>query len=422
MRFQWSKNAMAIFLLLHTAMPAYNQIPGCTDPFASNYNASATINNGSCIYPATSLSPTIKVDPITDSLIESSGLQIAGNALWSFNDKDGTATLYRIDTISNSLQQRVILQGATNNDWEDIAFDGTYLYIGDFGNNLNGSRTDLKIYKFPFSAIPDYTSNPVAIIPAQQIEVINFTYSDQPQPPVATAPNSTRFDCEAMVITNGRIHLFSKNWIDLNTTHYVINGTSAGNYIATPLETLATNYLVTAADKITGQNIIVLLGYQNSGTGNHFLHILSDYRADSFFSANKRRIDLPDATVMGQSEGISFRNGKYGYISNEKFVRTVGPFTITVNQKLRSFDLSNYVASYYSVFTFTGDGNWSAAANWGNNLLPPSTLPAGSDIIINPIAGGRCLLDINYTVSPGTRLTVNAGKNFLIQGNLTVQQ
>jgi len=415
------KKLFPFALLVIAPAVGYNQTPGCTDPFANNYNAAATVNDGSCTYTATSYTPPIKVDPITDSLFETSGLQVAGNALWSFNDKDGSATLYRIDTISNTLLQRVILQGATNNDWEDIAFDGTHFYIGDFGNNLTGARTDLKIYKFPFSAIPDYLSNPVATIPAQLIDVIHFTYSNQPQPPAATAPNATKFDCEAMIIENGKIHLFTKNWIDLNTTHYVINSTAAGTYTAAPLETLATNYLVTAADKVTGQNIIALLGYQNTGTANHFLHILSGYRADNFFSANKRRIDLPDASVMGQSEGITFRNGKYGYISNEKFVRTVGPFTITVNQKLRAFDLSNFVGNYYTVYTFTGNGNWSAAANWNNNSMPPSTLSNGAAIIIDPVAGGQCMLDIHYSLSPGTTLTVNAGKNFLIPGNLTVQ-
>jgi hypothetical protein len=412
-----------LLILLYIGVPviAYNQVYGCTDPLSSNYNSLATINDGSCTYNITSYAPSIKVDPITDSLLESSGLQMAGDNLWSFNDRGGSPTLYRIDTITNTLLQRVILSGATNVDWEDISFDGTYFYIGDFGNNLNGARTNLKIYKFPFSAIPDYISNPVAIIPAQQIEVINFTYSDQPQPPVATALNTAKFDCEAMIIDNGKIHLFSKNWIDINSTHYIINNYNAGTYVATPAETYATGYLVSAADKVAGQNIIVLLGYQSTGTGSHFIHILSDYKADSFFSGNKRRIDLPDATTMGQSEGITFRNGKYGYISNEKFVRTVGPFTVTVNQKLRSFDISNFVNNYFTTYIFNGNGNWSDSFNWRYNLVPPSTLIAGNEIIIDPVAGGSCTLDIPYTLPAGAKLTVNAGKKFLVQGNLIVQ-
>lgn len=401
------------------AASSFAQVQGCTDPLANNYNAAATSNNGTCTYNSSGYTPPVKVDPITDSLIESSGLQMAGGFLWSFNDGGGTATLYRIDTITNALLQRVILSGASNKDWEDIAFDGTYFYMGDFGNNANGARTDLKIYKFPFSAIPDYTITPVATIDAQQIETINFTYSDQVQPPVATAPNATAFDCEAMVVDNGKVHLFTKNWISLSTIHYVINSTNAGTYVATPMETLATNYLVTAADKVAGQNIVTLFGYQNTGTANHFLHILSDYRSDSFFTGNKRIINLPDATVMGQGEGLAFRSGKYGYISNERFSRTVGPFTITVNQKLRAFDVGSFVGNYFTTYVFTGNGNWSDSSNWKYNMKPPAMLIAGNEILIDP--AGDCLLDIPYTMPAGTKLTVSAGKNFLMNGNLTVQ-
>lgn len=419
MKYSLTKILFFLFMQAGIALKAYDQIPGCTDPLSNNYNPSATINDGSCTYNITSYTAAIKVDPLTDSLLESSGLQMAGNFLWSFNDRGGTATLYRIDTVTNTLLQRVILQGATNVDWEDIAFDGTNFYIGDFGNNANGARTNLKIYKFPFSAIPNYVSNPVVIMPAAQIETINFSYSDQPQPPVATTLNNTKFDCEAMIVDNGRIHLFTKNWIDLNSTHYIINSTAAGTYIATPSETLATNYLVTAADKVAGQNIITLLGYSNTGTGNHYLHVLSNYSGENYFSGNKRRIDLPDASIMGQSEGISFRQGKYGYISNEKFIRMVGPFTITVNQKLRAFDISSFVGDYFTTYTFSGDGNWSDEANWHYNVKPPSALIAGNKIIIDP--SGNCLLDVSYTMPPGTTLTVTPGKKFLVNGNLIVQ-
>ena len=179
------KNLIAFLFLVFTYGFSYSQTPGCTDPLASNYNSSATNNNGSCTYNTTSYSPTIKVDPLSDSVIETSGLQMAGGYLWTFNDRNGKPSLYRIDTVSNNIPQRVILSGATNIDWEDIAFDGTYFYIGDFGNNQTGGRTDLKIYKFSFNAID--LNNPVDTIQPNEIETINFIYNDQPQPVVASA-------------------------------------------------------------------------------------------------------------------------------------------------------------------------------------------------------------------------------------------
>jgi hypothetical protein len=360
-----SATGLFVYLFLQTGV-AHSQVYGCKDPAANNYNPSATVNDGSCTYNTTSYTPPIEVDPISNVLVESSGLQWAGNSLWSFNDGGGAAAIYRIDTASNALLQTVNLGGASNVDWEDITFDGTYFYVGDFGNNANGARTDLKIYKFPLSAIPDYATNATVTIPVGQIEVINFTYSDQTQPPVATGGNNTKYDCEAMIVDGGKIHLFTKNWIDVNTTHYVINSTAAGTYVATPLETLATGYLVTAADKAPGANVIVLLGYQVTGFGNHFMHLLSDYSSGLYFNGNKRRIDLPTAGEMGQAEGITFRNDTYGYISNEYFTRTSGGFTITVQQKLRSFNTTSFVSAYVLPLQLK---NFSVVKSNGANLV-----------------------------------------------------
>jgi hypothetical protein len=394
-------------------------VPGCTDPTANNYNTAATVNNGSCTYNPTSYSPATKVDPITDSLPESSALQFAGNYLWSLNDRGGGAVIYRIDTITNTLLQRVYLQGVENNDWEAIAYDGTNLYIGDFGNNFDGARTNLMIYKFPFSIIKDHITHPVDTISSSAIQTITFTYSDQPQPPQPVALNTTVFDCEAMIVDSGKIHLFTKNWQAVNTTHYVINGITAGNYVATPVETLNTNYLVTEAAKAPGRSVVALFGYQNAGTANHFMHLLTQYSGGNYFNGNKRRLDLPDAVTMGQGEGLTFRNGGYGYISNEKFTRSLGPFTITVNQKLRAFNINSYIPNVPSTYSFIKNGNWNVASNWNYELIPPTTLAIGSQIIIDSAPGGKCILNVPYTVPAGTKLNVIAGKEFVVQGNLT---
>lgn len=411
-------------ILLASYFPASStaQVSGCTDPLSNNYNPAATINDGSCTYSQTSYKPPVKVNPLNDTIAETSGLQMMGNHLWTFNDSQGGAILYRIDTVTKAILQKILLEGATNIDWEDIGFDGRYVYIGDFGNNANGARADLKIYKFLFDAIPGYEDHINAVIPAQAIERINFTYSDQPVPLVATAANTTKFDCEAMVVDGGKIHLFTKNWTNSSTTHYVIADTAAGAYVATPLETLATNYLVTAADKIPGQDVIALLGYQNIGTANHFMHLLSAYSAGKYFNGNKRKIDLPDVLYMGQSEGITFRNGLYGYISNEKFVRTVFTTLITINQQLHSFAVQDWLQDLAKIYKFTGSGNWDVAANWSGNSIPPATLTGGSEIIIDPQPGGNCNLNIAYTLSKGCSLTVRPGKDFVLSNALEIQQ
>lgn len=329
-----------LFFILLKTFPSFSQVNGCTDPSANNYNPSATVNDGSCTYNVTNYIPTKIVDPISDTLKESSGLQWAGNSLWSFNDKNGTPDLYRIDTASKKILQTVRLSGATNVDWEEVTFDGTYFYVGDFGNNVNGARTDLKIYKFPFSSIPDYATTSQAAIDPAKIDIIKFRYSDQ-KDILAVELNSTKFDCEAMIVSGGKIHLFTKDWISYTSTHYVINSTLAGSYVATPVETLNTGYLVTGASKAPGQEVIALLGYIDAGFGNHYMHLLSAYSDGKYFNGNKRKIDLSTASEMGQAEGITFRNDSYGYISNEKLQT---PFS-TVYQKLHSFNTSSFIPS-----------------------------------------------------------------------------
>jgi hypothetical protein len=223
-----------------------------------------------------------------------------------------------------------------------------------------------------------------------------------------------------MLVENGKIHLFTKNWLDLTSTHYIINSTNAGSFLLNPVETLATNYLVTAADKAVGQNIIALLGYQNIGAGNHYIYLLSNYSNGLLFNGNKRKIDLPNATIMGQGEGISFRDDSTGYISNEKFLYSFAGFNFTVNQKLRAFNIGPFVSTFSTNYIFTGNGNWSAAANWKNNLKPPAILPANSQIIIDPVENGECIVDIPYTVAAGKQIIVLPFKKLSVKGNLTI--
>lgn len=71
-------------------------------------------------------------------------------------------------------------------------------------------------------------------------------------------------------------------------------------------------------------------------------------------------------------------------------------------------------------YRFTGNGNWDNAANWLNNSIPPAILSSGSQIIIDPVAGGVCVLNISYTLSAGAVFTVMAGKNLSISGNLEI--
>ncbi len=74
-----------------------------------------------------------------------------------------------------------------------------------------------------------------------------------------------------------------------------------------------------------------------------------------------------------------------------------------------------------STYIFTGSGNWDVANNWANNIIPPSSLPPGAEIIINPSGSNPCILNILQNISSGAKLTIAAGKNLLVQSNISIQ-
>lgn len=158
--------SLVVFLMGATHSKA--QIYGCTDPLANNYNPSATVNNGSCTYNAASVSPVASSN-LSNTLAETSGLIFWNNLVWTHNDSDDV-NVYGLDTLNGGILQTQPLTGSLNTDWEEVSQDSDYLYVGDFGNNGNGNRTDLKILKISKNSF--LSGSPV-------IETINFSYSNQ---------------------------------------------------------------------------------------------------------------------------------------------------------------------------------------------------------------------------------------------------
>ena len=308
------------------AFNAQAQVPGCTDPQANNYNASASINNGSCTYNATSLPLTDKTNLPTPLLNESSGLTFLDGKLWSFSDSGNPNDIYRIDTVTNTIFQTVDVSNATNVDWEDMASNNDYLFVGDFGNN-NGNRQDLKIYRINKSALTPTTTSVTA-------SIINFSFSDQTS--FVSNPTNHNFDCEAMIFLNDSIHLFSKNWVDFQTKHYVLPNIP-GTHVAQLRETFNTGFLVTSAS-VQQYGVISLIGYLRTGAKPVSLYMLYDYKNNLFFNGNKRKFDLSTQNVYGQVEGVEFFNNSLAFVSNELY--TTGA---NVPAKLRTFNLASYL-------------------------------------------------------------------------------
>jgi len=303
------------------------QIYGCTDPMAENYNSSATNNDGSCTYNIASIKPASSFN-LDSNLTETSGLILWNNQLWTHNDSQDT-NIYSLDTINGDLIQSYPLTGSFNNDWEEISHDDEYIYIGDFGNNSNGNRTNMKLLKINKNSL---------LIDVASIDTINFSYSNQTDL-MPTGSNNTDFDCEAFIVTKDSIFLFSKQWITNKTSVYSLPKTP-GTYIAKLKSTYDVQGLITGATYLEPKNIIVLTGY--SKLLQPFLYLLYDFIGSDYFGGNKRKIDV--SIPFHQVEGIVTTNGLKYYISNEYF--TQPPYS-TVPQKLHIIYLNAYLENYF---------------------------------------------------------------------------
>lgn len=132
-------------------------------------------------------------------LHEISGLErLDSNSFVAINDGGNPTEIYVIDK-QGKLLKTVRVNGAENVDWEDIASDGTHLYIGDFGNNLN-KRKDLCVYKISLKSIRE---NKVV-----EAGKISFSYADQDAfPPGA---DHRRYDAEGFAWYGGKLWIFTK--------------------------------------------------------------------------------------------------------------------------------------------------------------------------------------------------------------------
>ena len=73
-----------------------------------------------------------------------------------------------------------------------------------------------------------------------------------------------------------------------------------------------------------------------------------------------------------------------------------------------------------ATYTFTGTGNWDVAANWQNDKIPPAILSGNAIVIIDPIAGGECVVNVNEQILNDAIFKVIRNKKMRIIGDLTI--
>jgi len=141
---------------------------------------------------------------LSEELKEISGIHYINDTLLvAHNDGGNGPFLYFIHPNSGKILKRVVVKGVKNTDWEDIALEGKFMYIGDFGNNAN-KRKNLSIIRVSWKeALMKDTVNS---------EVMTFEYSDQ----IAFPPEKKglNYDAESMAFADGYLWIFTKNRTD----------------------------------------------------------------------------------------------------------------------------------------------------------------------------------------------------------------
>ena len=210
---------------------------------------------------------------LPEKIEETSGIEFFKNDLLTHNDSGGKPNLYRF-TEQGDLINKYLIEGAENNDWEDIAQDKNYLYISDSGNN-KGKRKNLNIL------IVDPKRN------FKKIGAITFNYRDQQN---FEKRKKHPFDAEALVATQEVLVLFSKNRKTSTTELYSIPKTS-GNYTLSPKKSFDVQSLITGADYHHRLKLVALVGYIQSG--EQFLYTLSSFDMENLNQVKMKKFKLP---------------------------------------------------------------------------------------------------------------------------------
>ncbi len=273
---------------------------------------------------------------LPNTVLETSGLIYFNNRLITHNDSGNAAELYEINETDGTIVRTVTVTNAINVDWEDIAQDDTYIYIGDIGNN-GGDRTDLRIYRILKT---DYESST-----SVTADIIDYAYANQTD--FTTNTNNNDWDAEGFVVYDTHILIFSKNWVNNEVDVYAMPKTT-GTHSANKVSSYNVQGLVTGADSV-GTDKIYLSGYSESNV-TPFVMMIYDIalspptNLDVFASSNVFKFD--SILLLGnQTEGICYveTNGANDklYLSNEEL--TVSMFTFP--SKLRELTVDNTTLS-----------------------------------------------------------------------------
>lgn len=263
---------------------------------------------------------------LENSIEESSGLIHLNGRFITHNDSYGEPALYEFNPISGNVIRTVIIENADNIDWEDICYDSTYIYIGDFGNN-SGARTNLKIYLL---SIQDYLNTPNDTV---SVDTIIFNYADQID--FTPTSNSTNFDAEAIISYEDSLYIFTKNWGNNWANIYAIPK-MPGQYSITKIDSINSNGLITGATYNPINEKVLLSGYT---LANAFIIEIGDISNLDFSGSTINQYNIyPPNTFSYQIESITYLDNNQYYLTAEgNAIGNPALYSLTTNLELETY-------------------------------------------------------------------------------------
>ncbi|PKQ63127.1 hypothetical protein BZG02_10215 [Labilibaculum filiforme] len=242
-------------------------------------------------------------DSLSVKVNEQSGLMWYKNLFWVNNDSDCEPILYGYNR-SGRIEKEIEITNAKNIDWEDLASDQEYIYIGDFGNNF-GSRKDLRVLKLEKKEVGNSNLSKV------NVDVIGLEWADQKD--FTMRLQKQDFDCEAFLSYGDSLYFFTKNWANYQTRMYSSSKKTEYQILSSKSE-FDVDMLVTGAAISSDGKVLALVGYKNYLT---YLVLFYDFEGTNFFEGKSLRIDLSPLGAA-QTEGIVFAENDSLYISTEE--------------------------------------------------------------------------------------------------------
>jgi len=246
-------------------------------------------------------SPELISDQLSPKVNEQSGMVWHKDLFWVINDSDCKPELLAYD-MKGELKKNLSISNASNKDWEDLAEDENYIYIGDFGNN-RGKRKDLRVLRVLKSAMETQTE--------LEVDSITFAWSDQQN--FENRNMKHDFDCEAFFAYGDSLYFFTKNWANKKTRLYSMSKLP-GDYQLKPIAEFNVDFMVTGADITADGKTVALVGYKNYRT---YMMLFTNIEGENFFSVNALRLDL-ESLGGAQTEGLVFTDKNELYINTEE--------------------------------------------------------------------------------------------------------